>query len=345
MNSTSPTLGSRLYGAFYNFIRKTPALNHLAHKMMQSEAIYHMPPYRKIYQELVERKARQYMRVPPFIEMTITDACNARCIMCPPEVHLGKTIMAQELFERICLEAEALGIRKMIITGGEPLLDRNIFDKIRFAKAHGFTYVHMFTNGSLMNEKIARKIIATGLDSLTWSIDSARKEEYEQIRINLKFDQVIANIRRFMEIRQEMGWQTPLTRVNMVTLSENQDSRREFRKFFGKFVDIVEIIDSHNFAGSQTNLTTDAAHEYHQTTRYPCHLLFSKAVVFSNGFLKKCSIDYATHAIIGDLKKQSLQEILQSKRMLSLKEAHLKQEFNEPGCDICTYKESWWVNY
>lgn len=335
--------GRRLYNSAYDFVRRHPSLNHLAHKITQGESLHRFPLYGTLYRRYIDNKARRFMKRPPRLEVTLTDACNARCIMCPPEVHLGKTMMDHNLFERIVHQAEELGIRKMILTGGEPLLDKRLEDKILFAKAHRFDSVHMFTNGSLMNEKRSVNIIQSGLDSLTWSIDSSREEEYERIRIGLHYHSVIANLKRFVEIRRELGHEKPLTRVNLVTLPQNQESRREFRQFFGEFVDVVEVVDSHNFAGNEAGIVTNRGLEYTQESRYPCHLLFNKIVVSPQGRVNKCSIDYAPHAVMGDLKEQSLKEILFSERFLGIKTNHLKCDFSEPGCLECTHKQSWWT--
>jgi len=332
-----------IFFIFYEFVRRNQFLNYMAHKIIQSERMNFFAPYRIIYENFIKKKSERIIESPPFLEITLTDICNARCIMCPPVIHTGKTIMSRELFENICREARVLGIERMIITGGEALIDRDIAKKIRFAKDVGFSYVHMFTNGALMTAERGREIIAAGLDSLTWSIDSSVREEYEKIRVGLNFDQVVANMRGFVELRREMQSETPLTRVNMVTLPENRSHRKEFREFFGPYVDIVEIIDSHNFAGSGRAGVTAEGNEYSQQKRYPCHLLFCKLVIWPDGQVRKCSIDYSAQARLGDATEQPLAEIVRSERVRRLKEAHLRRDFSEPGCQDCTFKESWWV--
>ena len=334
----------RLYRSFYDLVRKTPFLNYAAHKIMQSERVHHFPLYNVLYRYVVNIKAKQYLKAPPVLEIMVTDICNARCIMCPPEVNMGKTIMDQKLFERLCNEAEKLGIKKMIITGGEPLVDKKIIDKIRYAKTHGFLSVHMFTNGSLLNEKISRELIDSGLDSLTCSIDSSTKEEYEKIRVGLNFNKVVGNFQRFMKIRKNMESVRPLTRINMVCLPQNRKNRKNFRYIFAGHADIVEIIDSHNW-GDNTFWTTDTKGEYTQKKRYPCHLLFSKIVIWPTGLIKKCSIACGENSSVGDIRHQALKNFINSKLVLDLKNAHLNYNFTEPGCDVCTHKESWWVDY
>ncbi|MBI5360782.1 MAG: radical SAM protein [Planctomycetes bacterium] len=336
-------LESRLYKAFYDVIRKNKTLNHLAHKIIQSERMRKFPFYRNIYDKIIEKKSAQYMNAPNVIEFEITNKCNSNCIMCPPEVHLGNDFIDHELFKRIAKEGRELGIRRMVFTGGEPLLDKLIFDKIKYAKELGYTYVHMFTNGSLLIDSFRENLLKSGLDSLTISFDSAIKEEYEKIRAGLNYDKTVNNIKSLCILKKKLKSDIPIVRINMVALPENLHSRRFFIQTFRGFADIVEIIDEHNFAGSvETDFST---REYSQTSRDPCHILFIKACITPTGCLKKCSIDHTAKAEICDLRTTSFKDAVYSERLVKIKKDHLLHTFSESGCTNCTQRESWWVDY
>ncbi len=337
--SPSPRRG--LYDRLYDFVRATPALNHLAHRIIQSEWIHRLPPYRRLYWRTIRRKAAAYMRHPPVLEITVTNRCNSACVMCPPAVHAGDTFIDHDLSLRVMREARDLGAHSLILTGGEPLLDERLEEKINAAKEMGFASVQMFSNGALMDDARARSILDTGLDTIVWSIDSCDPEEYERIRIGLDFETTIANLRRFMALKQERGQVRPLTRIHMVSLPGNRAKRAEYLDFFSSLVDVVQIIDAHSFAGSVDAEASRAGAEYSQQTRYPCYILFYKVVVDAHGHLKKCGIDYDPRAVIGDLRTHSLSELLASEHLRGIKEAHLRQDFSEPGCVDCPHKESW----
>ncbi len=334
---------SKLYHTVYDVIRKNKVLNHWAHKVMQSERVRSIGPYMKVYNDMVETKATQLMHAPIVLEFELTNKCNARCIMCPPEVHMGNDFIDHELFKRIIKEAYELGMRKLILTGGEPFLDRLILDKIEFAKAIGFTYIHIFSNGSLLHEAKQERLLTSGVHSITISVDSAIKEEYEKIRRQLNYDKVVGNVRSLYAMKKKLGLELPIFRVNMVALPENMNSRDLFIETFKGHADVVEIMDAHNWAEI---LEIDKnAREYTQVARDPCHLLFYKATVTSDGFLKKCSIDMSQNAKITSLKNTSLKDAIQSQRMMDIKTNHLQRNFCEQGCTHCTHRESWWVDY
>lgn len=341
-------LESKPYKVLYDVVRKNKTLNYLAHKVMQSETIRKFPPYMAIYNKIIQTKTQKYLKVPDILEFEVSNKCNARCIMCPPELHLGEDFIPHDLFIKIAKEGYELGIRKMIITGGEPLLDKQIYEKISYAKKLGYTYVHMFTNGSPLTEKNQEKLLATGLDSLTISFDSPIKEEYEKIRINLKFEQVVKNIKDFYILKRNKKLSKPLIRLNLTTLPENKQGRKEFVRIFKNYADICEIMDAHNWAESkEIKVAAEElfkSREYTQLSRDPCHMLFIKACVTPEGYLRKCSIDFADHAFIDDLNKISLKEALFNKKLLDIKENHLSRNFCEPGCINCVHRESWWVD-
>ncbi|MEW6327159.1 MAG: radical SAM protein [Thermodesulfobacteriota bacterium] len=270
--------------------------------------------------------------------------CNSQCIMCSSVVHMGTDVMSFELFKKVCDEARIMEIEKMVITGGEPLLDRGLIEKIRYAKSIGFTYIHMFTNGSLLNEVNSSDIIDSGLDSLTISVDSAIKEEYEAIRVGLKYDNLIQNIRRFCNIRKEKQSNKPLLRINMVALAQNKNSRALFIKTFAPYADIVEIVQSHNFASIFSGSSYYESIDEHPRHRYPCNLMFSKLVVDADGTVRKCSIDYDKRASLGNVTDQSLYEIWSSERFNNLRKRMLDYDFSEPGCNACTHCQSWWID-
>ena len=315
----------------------------MAHRIMQSEAVRKIGFYRNVYNDMVESKAEQLMKAPAFLEFELTNKCNARCIMCPPEVHMGNDFIAHELFQRIIREAYELGIHKLILTGGEPFLDKLIIEKIEYAKQVGFTYIHIFSNGSLLHEAKQERLLRSGVHSITVSVDSAIKEEYERIRRQLNYDKVVANVRDLYALKKKLGLESPIFRINMVALPENATSRDLFIDTFKGHADVVEIMDAHNWAEGLN--IDESTREYTQITRDPCHLLFYKATVTSDGYLKKCSIDMSPNAKITNLKEISLGDALKNERLIAIKDNHLQRNFCEQGCTHCTHRESWWVDY
>ncbi len=76
---------------------------------------------------------------------------------------------------------------------------------VRYTKTHTKARVQISTNAALLNEKRARELMEAGLDRINIDIDGFTKETYEGIRRRLSFNQVMANTKRLLDLRGEMG--------------------------------------------------------------------------------------------------------------------------------------------
>ncbi len=88
---------------------------------------------------------------PPVVRLETTNACNARCIICPHrEMHRPLVTMSGDLYARLIDECAAAGCREVHLHNfGEPLLDKHLEDRIAYAKEKGIRRVKIFCNGSL----------------------------------------------------------------------------------------------------------------------------------------------------------------------------------------------------
>lgn len=127
----------------------------------------------------------QYQRDIHYLRLSVTDRCNLRCIYCMPECGVEKKdhqdILSFESAIRIVKAASRIGINKVRITGGEPLVRKNIVSLIRQIKAvQGIQSVHMTTNGVLL-KSMAKDLIAAGLDRINISLDTLNPVRYSEI--------------------------------------------------------------------------------------------------------------------------------------------------------------------
>ena len=105
-----------------------------------------------------------------YARISVTDRCNLRCRYCMPECGVKKLSHADILTLEEILSR--LGIKKIRITGGEPLLRRNLPSLIRdLKKISGIEQVNLTTNGVLL-PKLAPELISAGLDGINLSLDT-----------------------------------------------------------------------------------------------------------------------------------------------------------------------------
>lgn len=133
-----------------------------------------------------------------YLRISVTDLCNLRCKYCIPEkgVPLKRhdDILSFEQIERIVREAAALGVTKVRITGGEPLVRRDIEALVRLVAAvPGIRDIAMTTNGLLLAQQAAA-LKAAGLHRVNISLDSLDPDKYREITRGGVLDQVLAGI-------------------------------------------------------------------------------------------------------------------------------------------------------
>ncbi len=161
----------------------------------------HEDPYAKDFWELLcetKRNAlfyfsRLFSKVlvgPDMIQIMMTTKCNIRCKMCTVWKQQHDREMTTEEVKRVIDQGIALGAKNIYFTGGEALLRPDIFELIDYAQRPGVVTT-LNTNGSLITEELAKKIVRSKLRSLSFSIDSADPEIHDAIRGKGVFDKAL----------------------------------------------------------------------------------------------------------------------------------------------------------
>jgi MoaA/NifB/PqqE/SkfB family radical SAM enzyme len=163
---------------------------------------------------------RGYAPIEPLaLQIETTINCNLKCTMCertywPIRHHDDMTF---EQFEKILDQFHDL--TALSLTGiGEPLLNRDLTKMIAYAKSKGI-FVTVTTNATLVNEKTAPEVIGSGLDELSFSMESADPTTFEKIRAGARFDRVLANVGTFMKVKDRMRSRTPEVVLRTVAMN------------------------------------------------------------------------------------------------------------------------------
>lgn len=140
-----------------------------------------------------------YGRKINYMRISITDLCNLRCVYCMPEEGIEKHPHQKNLsFEEILELVKAgvsLGVTKIRLTGGEPLVRHGIVDLVRrIGEISGIEDLTMTTNGILL-PKYAKELKAAGLNRVNISLDTFDPEKYHQITRWGHLEDVLAGIR------------------------------------------------------------------------------------------------------------------------------------------------------
>ena len=162
----------------------------------------------------------------------MTDRCNHRCIYCVPEaaaiLKSRSEILSYEQIESLVKVAAELGIAKVRLTGGEPLVRKDIEQLVaKLAVVDGIDEVCMTTNGSLLAD-MATKLKRSGLTRVNISIDSLNANRYRWITRGGDLCQALAGVDAAID--SEL---TPI-KINMVILDDTTEKDIETMKAFCK---------------------------------------------------------------------------------------------------------------
>ena len=158
-------------------------------------------------------------------------ACNLACPECVigvDSVTRTKKIMKLDEFKIISKKLEKHANLIYLHKWGEPLMNKNIFDMIEISSKYAHT--HISTNGMLIDEKKAEKLITSGLGTLIISIDGYSQNVYEKYRIGGKVEKVLENIKLLNKINNY--YSNPVTILpQYIVFDHNYDEVEDFKKF------------------------------------------------------------------------------------------------------------------
>jgi len=162
-----------------------------------------------------------YGRTISYLRLSITDRCNFNCLYCRPynkiENLWPRDILTYEEIYRLIRIAVGLGIKKVRITGGEPLVRKGLMDFIpQIANIPGLEDLSLTTNGALLKEKL-KLIYNGGIRRLNISMDTLRRDRFQEITGNDRFTEIWDAI----GLAEEMNF-SPI-KINMVVMNGIND--------------------------------------------------------------------------------------------------------------------------
>jgi radical SAM protein with 4Fe4S-binding SPASM domain len=270
---------------------------------------------------------------PTQINIEVTSICNAKCVMCPR--HLIKRrmeAMPMVLYKIIVDEARIIGTKQFVLTGyGEIFTSKRYKEFITYlAQQIPDALIRVVTNGSLLDEEAAQFLIDSKIFRVDISIDGTTKETYEAIRKNLRFEQVLNNTRRFIELKKQRKAEYPKIRLNIVAQKENE---HELQQFAAMWKDQADYIGEH-FLLSRLGMVDNGRSAGES---YPCVLPWLEVNVWSNGDVVLCSDDWDGMEVMGNVKNQSILDIWRGEKFRRYRELHQSGKANQVGaCSKCS---------
>ncbi len=302
--------------------------------------------YNRIYYRQIKKQSSRIK--PKILQIETTNACNAKCIMCPHKIMKRKIrLMNMEEFRKVLDNVmKNYDIDRLTINGfGEPLTDKRIIEKIKYVnKKYPRLKVDIYTNAALLTKEKTGELLRTRLGRITFSINGTEKS-YKKV-MGLDYDNVRRNVLYFL--KQKRLLKNPvLANVSMMILQENRNHEKEHINFWRKYADSVRVYYTSDWAGAlRENLGLQEIP--YGRKQWPCSALWTHIVIHSNGEFVVCCRDYESRVQFGNLLKgNDIRELRESKKFRGLQKQHLKFDFSSPICRNCdhAYDSSieWWL--
>jgi GTP 3',8-cyclase len=164
-----------------------------------------------------------------YLRISVTDKCNLRCRYCMPEEGVlprrHEDFLRHEQIVEVVRAAVGLGLTKVRLTGGEPLVKRGIVELVGMIRAvPGLRHLAMTTNGTLL-ARLAAGLRQAGLDSVNISLDTLEAERYRYLTRGGRIEQALEGI----EAARREGFPV---KINMVVLGDtSQEEIARLRQF------------------------------------------------------------------------------------------------------------------
>lgn len=160
------------------------------------------------------------------VECKITLRCNLRCFFCSnrfmsPELEKKKKMMELPIkrWIEIIDEVAKLGAKRVIITGGEPMLKKGVLKLLQRIKENGLEG-RLWTNGTLFTKNSIKKLVKMGFDEIEIGLDGSKKEIHDKIR-GKSFDKILQSLKTINELKNKYNTKKPRVCLHFLLLREN----------------------------------------------------------------------------------------------------------------------------
>jgi wyosine [tRNA(Phe)-imidazoG37] synthetase (radical SAM superfamily) len=279
--------------------------------------------------------------VPRIVQIEPIFGCNASCVMCVIDMPTKrkKGIMSMDLFMKIVgdLLPYKDKIGQIDLFGlGEPLMDKHIFDRIRYLKGKVMRGVGISTNADLLDDKKQDILLDSGIDTVIFSIESTKKEIHERIRRNTDFDRVVRNANKIIEKRNQRNLKTKFV-FRFINQKINEGGWEEYKNYWACRIDKnkgdqINLYTAHDWVGEIKNHMIESRKADVEAMK--CYQIFERMFIFCDGTMSMCSCDlHHPYMPVGNVTKANSIDVYNGNKMREIREIHLSG--NKNTIEIC----------
>jgi len=291
--------------------------------------------YRKLWLQ-----ASQYEVLTSFplhLDIEVSGVCNLKCEFCFQNGLIERPLglMTFELFKSIIDEGAAEGLCAIKLQiRGESFLHPRLFEFIEYAKDKDILDVQITTNGTMLDEKRIQNILESRLDLIIFSVDSHHGDSFRDRNKKETYTSIEEAIQLLLERRQKRQNTRPKVRLQASLDNPTIQALRQTESYLRERFPLADIIAVHRIHDFREHVDgyPDLQTNYDLG---PCEYIMQRLAVFWNGQVTTCCFDYNARFDMGDVTKQTVAEIWNSRKMMEFRRSHMRNERKD--IDICKH--------
>ena len=298
-------------------------------------------------------RLRKPFGLPYTIMIEPNNICNLRCPLCPTGTRSLKRELGQmelETFKKIVDDVGDYIIHLRLWNWGEPLLNKKLYDMIRYAKRKKI-FINISTNGIFLNEDNVERLVDCGLDEVIVSVDGATQKTYEKYRVDGDLGKILDGIKLLTEAKKAKKSRTPYVNLQFILMSHNEHEIKNIRSIANelevnaltfKSVGVMDVElkeDIKKYLPNNPNMgryiIRNNKIKRRLTQRNMCDTMYDETTIAWNGEILPCCNDSHAGYSFGNILKENLWNIWRNDKYSKFRCVILTDKSSIPMCKDC----------
>jgi radical SAM protein with 4Fe4S-binding SPASM domain len=276
-----------------------------------------------------------------------TNSCNLKCPECPSglgQLTRPRGYITIEGFKKIVDEISGSSFYIQLFFQGEPLLNKNLAEMIRYAHKRKI-YTSISTNGLLLSQDNADLILKAGPDKIIFSMDGLDEKAYKNYRIGGSYEKADSALRLLARRKKELGLSKPVIELQFIVMKQNEHQKDNVTKYgreAGADKVALKTMQVYSYEDALKFLPDDIKFRRYDISsgklrlkgklKNRCFALWRTSVVTWDGRVVPCCFDKDARFEIGNIYNNDFEELWNSKKYNNFRKVVLS---NRPGAEMC----------
>ena len=292
-----------------------------------------------------------YLGYPSFISIEISSVCNLSCPQCMKgnnNISRVQNFFDFNIYKKLLEVNGKYLLNTILYFQGEPLMNKNFFDFVTEAGKYNI-YTQTSTNGQLITDEIAKKLVLSKLDRIIISIDGTTQNSYSKYRVGGKLDKVIAAIDNIVSAKKKFNSKFPKIEAQFIVFNFNENEIDDFKNLCKiHHVDICSIKSAQLLDPNNDFYLLPKNEKYRRYKKengvwitkkdihHLCFRAWSGAVISSDGNVVPCCFDKNCNFVFGNISdpvyNYNLKKIMKCEKAINFRKRLMD---NRTSIDIC----------